>query len=518
MTAAQELRTLFRLRILQLATLGSLFAFVLWRSLALKLTVSDLDNWWHLKVGDWILQSHSFPHTGIFSATAANRPWAAYSWGYEILLSLSYKWQDILGMSIFGTVLTLLVAASVYRMTRRLSGRFWMACLIATATCSVFLFTVCPRPVYFSMMLFTAELTLILEANHSGRMQTLYWLPLIFFFWANLHIQFVYGLAVIGLLAGVNLAQRLTAKAGWEPEYLSAPTLPLGPLFAIAASCVLAACISPYSYHLYEIVYGYASARIPYKMIRELQPIAFQSPSQYLQLLLTGVTFFAVGRKKHIDPFKFALLILATVIGYRMMRDAWFICIVAAACLADFPVKEEDTQSAETWHEWSALAVVLVVAGLLFARDTSFHRAGLDAQISRLFPVNAVNYLRQHPEPGPLYNAFDWGGFLIWYAPDYPVAIDGRTDLYGDDLDARFLEIGSGEDSYLTDPYLNGAGIILLQREMPLTALLYRDRRFLKIYEDKLAVMFIRQESGAPEQQSGAAAFPLPGSFNHPSP
>jgi len=88
MSAAQELRTLFRLRILQLATLGSLFAFVLWRSLALKLTVRDLDNWWHLKVGDWILQNHAFPHTGIFSATAANRPWAAYSWGYEILLSL----------------------------------------------------------------------------------------------------------------------------------------------------------------------------------------------------------------------------------------------------------------------------------------------------------------------------------------------------------------------------------------------------------------------------------------------
>ena len=493
MSVAQELRTLFRLRILQLATLGSLFAFVLWRSLALKLTVRDLDNWWHLKVGDWILQNHSFPHTGIFSATAANRPWAAYSWGYEILLSLSYKWQDILGMSIFGTVLTLMVAASVYRMTRRLSGRFWMACLIATAACSVFLFTVCPRPVYFSMMLFTAELTLILEANRSGRMQTLYWLPLIFFFWANLHIQFVYGLAVIGLLAGVNLAQRLAAKAGWEPEYLSAPTLPLGPLFAIAVSCVLAACISPYSYHLYEIVYGYASAKIPYKMIRELQPIAFQSPSQYLQLLLTGVAFFAVGRKKHIDLFKLALLILAAVIGYRMMRDAWFICIAAAACMADFPAREEDTQPAETWYEWSALAVVLVVAGLLFARDTSFHRAGLDAQISRLFPVKAANYLRQHPEPGPLYNAFDWGGFLIWYAPDYPVAIDGRADLYGDELNGRFYATANGDDSYASDPYLERAGVVLLFRDMPLSSLLSSDPRFQKIYEDNLAVMFVRQ-------------------------
>ena len=136
MSVAQELRTLFRLRILQLATLGSLFAFVLWRSLALKLTVSDLDNWWHLKVGDWILQNHSFPHTGIFSATAAKRAWAAYSWGYEILLSLSYKWQDILGMSIFGTVLTLMVAASVYLRSypathdfKRSTRTTWRSCL-----------------------------------------------------------------------------------------------------------------------------------------------------------------------------------------------------------------------------------------------------------------------------------------------------------------------------------------------------------------------------------------------------
>jgi hypothetical protein len=37
MSAVRELRDLFRLRILQMAALGSLFAFVIWRSLALKL-------------------------------------------------------------------------------------------------------------------------------------------------------------------------------------------------------------------------------------------------------------------------------------------------------------------------------------------------------------------------------------------------------------------------------------------------------------------------------------------------
>ena len=130
MSAVRELRELFMMRWLQRTALGTWFAFILWRSLALKLTVRDLDNWWHLQVGSWILARHSFLHTGIFSATAANRPWAAYSWGYELLLSLAYKRFDLMGVATFGTILTLLVAASVYRMTRTLSGRFWVALLI----------------------------------------------------------------------------------------------------------------------------------------------------------------------------------------------------------------------------------------------------------------------------------------------------------------------------------------------------------------------------------------------------
>lgn len=493
MSAARELRDLFRLRILQMAALGSLFAFVIWRSLALKLPVRDLDNWWHLKVGEWIVRNHSFPHTGIFSGTAANRPWAAYSWGYEVLLSLSYKWYDIVGMGVFGTVLTVLVAGSVYRMTRRLSGRFWVGCLTAAVACSVFLFTMCPRPVYFTMMLFATELTLILEANRSGRAQPLYWLPLVFFFWANLHIQFIYGLAIVGLLVGVNLVQRLSAATGWIPEYLSPPTLPLGPVVAVFAGCILATFISPYSYHLYEIVYGFAGAKLPYKMIRELQPITFQVPSHYLQVLLTGAAFFALGRRKKVDLFKFGLLLVTTVVGYRTMRDAWFVCIAAAACIADFPAEETAQDRAETWFECLGLVVFLVVAGLLFARNTDFNRAGLDAKISSVFPVDAVNHLRKHPQPGPMYNAFDWGGFLIWYMPDYPVAIDGRTDLYGDEIGGRFFETGSGADAYLTDPYLNESGVVLLQRDMPLAALLQGDQRFHKIYEDRLAVVFVRR-------------------------
>ena len=150
MSAFDELRGLLRLRGLQLGILGLLLAMVGWRSFKLKFCVLDLDIWWHLKVGEWIVEHRGFPHVGILSRTAADRPWAAYSWGYEVLLSRAYDCFGLVGAGVFGTVLTIGVAYAVYWMVRRLSGRFWVGCLLGIVTCSAFLFNLMPRPVYWA--------------------------------------------------------------------------------------------------------------------------------------------------------------------------------------------------------------------------------------------------------------------------------------------------------------------------------------------------------------------------------
>src|SRR5271155_4035223 len=99
MSAVEELRGLLRLRGLQLLALTTLLAFVVWRALQLKFSVLDLDIWWHIKVGEWIVAHQGFPHTGILSRTAADRPWIAYSWGYELLLSRAYAWFGLVGVA-----------------------------------------------------------------------------------------------------------------------------------------------------------------------------------------------------------------------------------------------------------------------------------------------------------------------------------------------------------------------------------------------------------------------------------
>jgi hypothetical protein len=139
--------------------------------------------------------------------------------------------------------------------------------------------------------------------------------------------------------------------------------------------------------------------------------------------------------------------------------------------------------------------VLAAVAFLSFliARNVGFDTRGLDAAMSSVFPVKAVNFLRQNPQPGPLYNTFDWGGFLTWYMPDYPVAIDGRTDLYGDELDTQFFKTQQGDASYVDDPYLNESQVVLLSKKDGLASVLLSDSRFSLVFQDSLAVVFVRR-------------------------
>ena len=488
----RELLGMLKFRAVQLAALAFLIVGVGTECFITKLSVLDLDIWWHLSAGDWMVAHRAFPHTGILSRTAADRPWMAYSWAYEVLLSRSYALLGFVGVGLFGTFLTMAVALALFWMLRRLSGRFWIAWVLSIVVYSAFLFNIMPRPVFLSMMLYCVTLTLLLESQRSGRVQLLYWLPLVFFAWANLHVQFVYGLFAIALFAGMNVAQRLLVSSRLSPEFLLRPTLPARTLFLVVAASVAATCLGPYTFHLYRVVFGYSSSKVIYSMITELQAPSFEGISHFLELLLAAGAFFAVGWQKKLDPFKLALLAVASVFAFRATRDAWFLCITAAALIADFPAASEDRDQPLRLPEFAGLGLVAGFLLLLVAGNTDFNTRGLDRVISAEFPVDAVNYLRKHPVGGPLYNSFDWGGFLSFYMPEYPVAIDGRTDLYGDTMDSQFLASEGAEPSYATDPYLNEAGVVILKNKAPLAKLLPTDSRFRVIYRDDVATVLAR--------------------------
>jgi hypothetical protein len=105
--------------------------------------------------------------------------------------------------------------------------------------------------------------------------------------------------------------------------------------------------------------------------------------------------------------------------------------------------------------------------------------------------VGAVAFVKQNRFPGPLYNNFDWGGYLIWSLPELPVSIDGRGNVHGDLRIIRSIRTWAGYPGWDLDLELANARLVIAELGRPLTSHLRRDARFKLVYEDDTAAVFV---------------------------
>jgi hypothetical protein len=457
--------------------------------------IFDLDLWWHLRDGDAIIAQHTFPHQGVFSQLA-NHPWAAYSWGFEVLASRFYHWFGLVGLVALRSGLEVAITLVLFLILRRASGSFWKAWGLTVVGMWAMHHCLALQPMLTSILMFTLEIGLIFEARRRLDIRPLYVLPLLFLVWANLHIQFIYGLFVCGLLVGISILRASLPKrwiASLEPP--SDNDLPVPSLAAIAGLTVLATLLGPYTWHLYAVILNYVRSSSPFNLIVELQAPNFRSPEHFLLLLIVAGAFFTLGWQRTRDPFKLALLVACTLVAFRMQRDSWFVCIPALAIISERSLAsaaEAITSRARAWTFAAATAAATVLVFVLVAWDSQVSNDSLQRALAGFFPVKACDFVRTATYPGPIYNNFNWGGFLIWSLPGYPVAIDGRTDLYGDAAVTRFSLVEQGAPDWWADPDLQAARLVLLNRQTQLATLLSHDPRFRLLYQDPIALVFFK--------------------------
>lgn len=87
-------------------------------------------------------------------------------------------------------------------------------------------------------------------------------------------------------------------------------------------------------------------------------------------------------------------------------------------------------------------------------------------------------------------NSYNWGGYLIWALPEYPVFVDGRTDLYDDDLLTQYLAAVRAEPNWREVLQRWEIGVVLLEPNAPLVTLL-RQQGWQTAAADELSVILI---------------------------
>jgi hypothetical protein len=444
----------------------------------------DADIWWHLRSGEWILRHNAVPYVDPFSGPLAGHPWLAYSWLFEIIVVKLFWWRGLIGIATYTAAMVLANTIAIYHMVRRQQTDFTLAALLTFFAMFSMGHLLTPRPWQFTILFFVLELDILMHARRTGRLRELAWLPLIFALWANVHIQFIDGLLVLGLALMESVLARWwsAARTRVAPEWLGAAFV--GSLLATLAN--------PYGWHVYSVARDLATQSGALNNISELQAIPFRSPADFLVLALMLSSVAVLAWQRRLVFFEWGLLVFATVLSFRSQRDIWVVATSAAAILACLiPARRPATSRDPRFSiGFAAMTAALVIAGAFRVLQVNNER--LQSQIAQDLPVRAVEIARQRGYSGPLYNDFSWGGYMIWNLR-LPVSIDGRQNLYGDERMDRSTSTWSAEPDWASDPELAAAGLVIGPEGAPLTQALRMDSRFQLAYEDRVAAVFVRR-------------------------
>ena len=457
-----------------------------------RLFAVDPDTWWHVKTGQMILATRHWPTVDAYSFTVHGQPWIAYEWLGDAVMGAVARIGGLRGLDALLIVLGAAVMIALYvfgtiRSGNSKAGFVAAAALISLATPS---FTMRPQMLGYLFLVLTL---IALELFRQGKQWAVWFLPPLLLIWVNTHGSFIIGVGVIPVYLVCGLKEfrvgGIEAKK-WTPK----ERVRLELVFLL---CLAVLPITPYGTRLAVYPFDMAVA----------QPINVANVLEWHSMPFD----LAVGKIFLVLVFGFFAAQMALSLEWRLEELTLFLGGVAMACVhlrfvllfVPFFTPLLATVVARWLPPYDAtknkyfLNAVLMV-GVIAAMVHYFpSRAFLNEKVAEKFPSKAVDYLREHSVPGPMFNNYGFGGYLVWSGQK--VFIDGRGDLYerGGVL-SDYLQVVQVKPAALAVLRNYGIQSCLIERGATLANLLGVSPEWRQVYSDSTSALFVRQKAGEP--------------------
>ena len=447
----------------------------------------DPDLWWHIKVGQDILATHHFPNADIYSFTVNGHPWMAYEWLGELVFALAAKMGGVFGLEVMLVLLSSAVVLALYGFATIRSGNSKAGFVSTLLLCSLAFASFNMRPQMFGY-LFLLLVLIALEKFHRGQRKAVWWLPLLFLVWVNVHGSFIIGIGVVvvHLLAGLKGFRAGTIEARqWTPSERMQ-------LEGVLLACLAVLPFTPYGTRVAVYPFDMAlSQPVNVANILEWQPMPFNilGGKMFLGAVLG---FFLIQMVLRIQWRLSEMVLLFGGIAMACLHVRFLLIFVPFFAPLFANVLARWMPAYEPRKDKFVLNGILM-AGVMVAIVHYFPtRQDIEKIVARDFPVQALSYLEQHPVAGPMFNTYGFGGYLVYSGQK--VFIDGRGDLYErggvltDYLAVSLIHPGSFS---VLDRY--GVQSCILSRGEPMAVVLLASPHWQRAYSDNTSEIFVRR-------------------------
>jgi hypothetical protein len=472
----------------------AIFLGALWMGPRMLNTDSDLGR--HLTLGNYILEAHRVPTRDLLSFTKPDQPRPPYEWLAQILFACASHLLNLDGVVLLAALIIattfMLVYIDACQRSRVPVLALFLTAWAALASSLHWL----TRPHIFSFLFFVIWI-LWLERIRTGERILLWQFPALMLVWANTHGGFIFGfLAWLAYFIGWL----------WNYQRKAANSQTGTMLLIIAGTSLIASAITPDLWHNWEAVLNNRSAYV-LSHTAETMPPDFSWPNIWpFAGLLVLTIIFCFWQIKKVNACHLLLLAGLAFMSLLMARNIPFFVIAAAPILAEWT--GQTLSKFAYWLKveqgfaridqqlrgfiWPILVCLATLGWLAYHYVET--KTPINQFSAQVFPVQAVDWLKDHPLEGQMFNDFNWGGYLLYRLwPDQRVFVDSQSDFYGEAFMREYTGIFTGTENWNAELDQYHVSWIIIPRETGL-AQSARDSTDWRIaYEDTLTVIFVQK-------------------------
>ena len=376
--------------------------------------IGDPDTFWHIRAGDFLLQTWQFSGPDPWSPFTTNT-WVLHEWLPELALSVANRVDGLAGVAWLWYVATVLVTIAFYASCRS-QGRIVLSAIATVLALLGAAASLTPRPQLVTFALSAVVTAAWLSSAQDGRAR--WWLVPLTWVWACSHgMWFVSPLVGGAVVLGLALDRKRVK--------------PVRRLGAVVVSSIVAAAITPAGPGLLLAplsVSGYT------RFVSEWDPPRLSSPPVAVTLFLLVVVAAIWVRSGRTVSWAFvfvwiialgwALVYTRTVAVGAAMAAPLVVGVVSRA----LPRGQTETGAERITRrrvEWVTVVASAVIAAALAAVIIPPSTSAPDRM-----PVGFDVALDRLPAGTVVMDEYGLGGYLRYRHPDLVPVIDERTELY----------------------------------------------------------------------------------------
>ena len=451
---------------------------------------TGFDTYWHIKVGEWIINNKTIPNTGLFSSTFFDQPWTPHSWLSEVIIYFIHSTLGWPGLTLLGiSAVTLSIFFMLSYLLKKLPPiRALSLMVMAYGTLYAHIM---PRPHILALPIMTFWFIQMLQASENNKPPSIYNLFLMII-WANIHGSFIIGIAYASFFA---LEAVLTAQQNINKSQLTKDWLYF---IILTIACTL---ITPHGIDTLLLPLQLTNQDFITSHVSEWISPNFQD-LQFLEVWIIAIIGFSLTQKVKFPVLRVLFLIGLIHLSLKHGRYSPDLLSIQAPLLLASPLarhwninlKNQIKFSLKTLFPVHLLEKILLFT---FTLTLLYYIFSIKQQeLDKSVEINkTLTVLNQSKTRGNVFNSYDIGGYLIYHG--FNTFIDSRAELYKDKfIEKYFYATNLYGSTEKLEKLLSQYNIHWIMLSATTPAIVYLDMHpnWLRIFSSKFLVIHIRKD------------------------